>query len=263
MGYDILTDYLASKYGLGCYQLMYEFNPRIMIFQKDENDCLDNYILSAGFDPYKCISYFCPNEMFEIKDLNLPYTRCYAMNSILRYKLGKHTPVLYGGAETTVDVERGMNYNLSTIKKCLEYLHRYDFCNLKKTIEYDMQQDQEIVNRMANMKPGVYQVFIDKDGYKHNFSSLTHTPNVRMDYKFYRCQNALIKETEDKYKREHPELFKEDPNVRHMTGEELLALAEQQKKEREELARKVEQEKIAKARYNFLHGKKYGAINYE
>jgi hypothetical protein len=71
-------------------------------------------------------------------------------------------------------------------------------------MEYDMQQDQEIVHMMANMKPAVYQVFADKDDHIHNLCSLNHTPNVRMDYKLYKQQNAMIREAELKYRYEHP-----------------------------------------------------------
>jgi hypothetical protein len=194
MAYETVYNYLSYKYVLNRFGMMYEYNPRIMVFHKDINGYLDTYILTAGFDPYKCIGYFSLAEKFDARDISLPYDKYFSLFRILRYKLGALSPSMSLQYDTNVVLTSLKNSKLKNYQSCLDYVKRkYDFENLSKHADYNnIDTDEESVHIISNAKPGVYQLFTDKYDKKYTFNAFTHVPNVRMDYNYYKDQYNLI-----------------------------------------------------------------------
>lgn len=199
VGYEIVYNYLAYVYSLYSIEMMVTHNPRIMVFHSDIDGYLYNYILTAGFNPYLCSSYFSSSkrDSFNASENNeLPSLRSFRLFALLRRKLGVNSPSMTAAADENVVLDSVKNNKIRDMLSCIDYVkNRFEFENLGKYPSYDdYEVDQENLNIIKNSKPGVLQVFVDKDGKTKYLNSFTHMQNVRMDYRYFDAESHLVAE---------------------------------------------------------------------
>lgn len=214
VGYETVYNYISYKYCTDCAAMMRDYNPRTMIFHAERPDgTLSNYILTAGFNPYKCAGYFSSIDHYKdyhAFDPSLPEFKSFGLYSILRYKLGALSPSITLADDSNVVLTSGRNTKLKYYESCMEYVKRFDFENLGKKfneicdVYSNIEIDEDYVSIITNAKPGVLQEFIDNEGKTHYYNTFTHVPNVRIDFHYFEDQETLIKARRNAELREKP-----------------------------------------------------------